>query len=280
MQQTQHINIDHTLNSGQVFLWQKDDESWYGIDGQNIIRLRQEPFEISSLVPTSNYFREDDDFESIKKQLSSDRTVREAMEAFAGLRLIRQDPFQCMVTFIVSSNSNILRIRKNLYEVCRRFGSTVQFDGKVFSLFPEPEQLAEASVNQLLECGMGYRARHVKEAAEAVSSGMLELERLKRLDYYSAKEEIIKVAGVGNKVADCILLFSLEKTDAFPLDTWMLKVLRKYYSTYFEVSSKTITERQYEMLHQRLVSFFGKHCGYAQQFLFKMERDNHQKKWF
>ncbi len=280
MQTIQHINIDDTLNSGQVFLWERNGRFWYGIDGQKIIRVGQNPFEVSSSSPADNYFREDDDYDSIKKELSRDRTVRNAIQAFPSLRLIRQDPFQCLVTFIVSSNSNILRIRNNLGKLCRRFGKKVQFDGKSFCLFPEPKQVAETPVKDLLDCGMGYRAKHVKAAAEAVSSGALELDKLKELDYHSAKDQLIQIAGVGNKVADCILLFSLEKTDAFPIDTWMLKVLRKYYSKQFEISSKTITEKQYDVLHQRLVSYFGEYCGYAQQFLFKMERDINQKKWF
>jgi N-glycosylase/DNA lyase len=90
---------------------------------------------------------------------------------------------------------------------------------------------------------------------------------------------ILTVPGVGNKVADCILLFSLEKTEAFPLDTWMIKILKKYYLEKFEIETKSITEKQYNILHEKIVKYFGPYAGYAQQFLFKMERENYQKKW-
>ncbi len=102
---------------------------------------------------------------------------------------------------------------------------------------------------------------------------------LEKCDYQEAKKNICLIPGVGNKVADCILLFSLNKLEAFPLDTWMIKILEKYYSNEFKIETKTITQKQYEILHEKIVNYFGPYCGYAQQFLFKMERESHNKKW-
>jgi N-glycosylase/DNA lyase len=100
-----------------------------------------------------------------------------------------------------------------------------------------------------------------------------------KCNYQDAKKIILTVPGVGNKVADCILLFSLDKLDAFPLDRWMIRILAKYYPKKFELETKSITEKQYDILHEKIVNYFGPYAGYAQQFLFKMERENYQKKW-
>ena len=126
---------------------------------------------------------------------------------------------------------------------------------------------------------MGYRAPFIKQSAEMVFSKKIDFKYLEKLDYKEAKKNICLIPGVGNKVADCILLFSLNKLEAFPLDTWMIKILEKYYSNEFKIETKTITQKQYEILHEKIVNYFGPYCGYAQQFLFKMERESHNKKW-
>ena len=124
-----------------------------------------------------------------------------------------------------------------------------------------------------------YRAPFIKDAAKMVTLKKVNFEYLKNSDYNEAKRNLRLIPGVGNKVADCIMLFSLNKLDAFPLDTWMIKILEKYYSNEFQIETKTITEKQYEILHKKIVDYFGPYCGYAQQFLFKMERENYEKKW-
>ena len=146
-------------------------------------------------------------------------------------------------------------------------------------MFPDPKKIATAKIYELQSCGLGYRTKAVKQAAEAVVLGEINFDFLKKSDYHVAKESLLKVFGIGNKVADCILLFSLEKMDSFPLDRWMLRVLQKYYSDKFELNMKTLTEKRYENLHNEIVKYFGPYAGYSQQFLFKMERELNQKKW-
>jgi len=107
----------------------------------------------------------------------------------------------------------------------------------------------------------------------------INFEYLKKCDYQEAKKNICLVPGIGNKVADCVMLFSLNKLESFPLDTWMIKILEKYYSKEFKIETKTITQKQYELLHEKIVNYFGPYCGYAQQYLFKMEREKNDKKW-
>lgn len=280
MRNSDCINIGHCINSGQVFLWEKDDKTWYGINGCDVLAVNEKTHKIISYTKKSrNIFREDDDSKKIFQSITKDKVVKSAVKRFPGLRLLRQDPFQCYISFIVSSNSSIQNIRHMLRLLCKKFGNKVRFEGKGFFLFPEPTKLAKARTNDLLDCGLGYRAKAVKRAATTVILGEIDFDFLKKVDYTTAKESLVKIYGIGDKVADCIMLFSLEKLDAFPIDRWMLRVLQKYYSKKFQLLGKTLTEKRYEQLHQEIINHFGPYAGYSQQFLFKMERDLNQKKW-
>ena len=273
------INLDYTINSGQVFLWKKIKKKWYGINGNDILVLENTKKLKKNMKNVDYFFRLDDDFEKIAYELKKDIFVRNALEMFPGLRLVRQDPFQCYISFIVSSNSNIPNIKSRLENLCKMFGMKKIVDDEEFFLFPDPSTLANASIRDIKKCGLGYRAKAVKSASLSVLNGETDFDFLKELDYHTAKKELLKVFGIGSKVADCILLFSLEKLEAFPLDRWMLRILQKYYSKEFQFSTKTITEKTYEQLHENAVEHFGSYAGYAQQFLFKMERDVNKKKW-
>ena len=273
------IDIDNSINSGQVFLWKKIKKNWYGIDGQNILKINQGG-KIESIQNTkTDFFRKNDDIQKIIKSISKDKTVKKAISQYEGLRLFNQDPFQCMISFIISSNSNIQKIKNSLEKISKKFGTKLVVQNEEFYLFPRPEKIAKASINEIKTCGVGYRAPFIKEAAKMVTSKKINFEYLKNSDYNETKRNLRLIPGVGNKVADCIMLFSLNKLDAFPLDTWMIKILEKYYSNEFKIETKTITQKQYEILHEKIVNYFGPYCGYAQQFLFKMERESHNKKW-
>ena len=275
----QEINVESTINSGQVFIWNKIGRKWYGVDGENILVIDEKTTKFSKNQKEFIFFRENDNFEEIFSYLKKDKIVKKALNIFPGLRLLQQDPFQCYISFIVSSNSNIPNIKSRLQNLCRTFGRRKIVDGREFFLFPEPSDLANASVLDIKKCGLGYRAKAVKTASLSVLDGKIDFDFLKKIDYHTAKEELTKVFGIGNKVADCILLFSLEKLEAFPLDRWMLRILQKYYSKEFQISTKTLTEKTYDQLHENIVEHFGSYAGYAQQFLFKMERDIYKKKW-
>jgi len=271
------INIDDTINSGQVFLWKKIDSKWYGVDGKKILIL-EDKLDVKS-KNIHNFFRFDDDFQGIKKQLSKDKVMKKAINNFPGMRILRQDPFQCYISFIVSSNSNIPNIQTRLQKLSQKFGEKKIVDKNEFFLFPEPEKLANASINEIAKCGLGYRTKYVKKAAIAVNKGTIDFPSLKKQDYQEARDSLCQVFGIGKKVADCILLFSLDKLEAVPLDRWVLRILQKYYSKEFQISTKTITEKTYDELHNKIVDHFGEYAGYGQQFLFKNERDSFAKKW-
>jgi len=280
MNKFSEINLDYSINSGQVFLWEKYDNNWYGINGSDILAIYPESNKIRSLSKKPiDIFRQDDDSAQIIQSITKDKIVKNAVKRFPGLRLLRQDPFQCYISFIVSSNSNIQKIRLVLQNLCKKFGTKIRFDGREFFLFPEARELARAERSDLMATGMGYRTKSVKEASIAVTSGEIDFDYLKKTNYQTTKESLVKIYGIGNKIADCIMLFSLEKLDAFPLDRWMIRVLQKYYLDKFSITSKTISEKAYEELHNKIVKYFGPYAGYSQQFLFKMERELYEKKW-
>ena len=275
-----HVNVRDTINSGQIFLWENYKDVWFVINGQNVIVMRQNPSEILKLSDeTKKFFRNDDDFKEIVRSISRDKIVKNAVKHYPGLRITRQDPFQCCISFIVSANSNIPNIRMRLQKLCRKFGAKTYGEKREFFVFPTPQILARATMSDLLGCGLGYRAKYVKSASHAVVSEEIDFDYLKKTKYQIAKESLLKIPGIGGKVADCILLFSLEKLDAFPLDTWMTKIMQKYYSNEFSLGKNTITKKRYERIHQEVIDYFGNFAGYSQQFLFKMERDLNEKKW-
>jgi N-glycosylase/DNA lyase len=141
------------------------------------------------------------------------------------------------------------------------------------------EELASATNTELLSCGLGYRAKFVKKAALAIMQNQIDFDFLKKTNYHVAKTSLLAVDGIGNKVADCILLFSLEKLDAFPLDRWTIRSIQNYYPEKFSFEGKTLTDKKYQTLHEQLVEYFGPYAGYCQQFLFKLIRESNQKKW-
>ena len=273
------INIDNSINSGQVFLWEKNGTDWYGINGQDILKINKNGVIKSILNSKTNFFKKNDNMQEIIKSISKDETVKKSVKQYEGLRIFKQDPFQCMISFIISSNSNIQKIKNSLEKISKKFGKKVKIQNKEFFLFPKPEKLANASIEEIKKCGVGYRAPFIKQASKMIVLKKINFKYLEKCDYQEAKKNICVIPGVGNKVADCILLFSLNKLEAFPLDTWMIKILEKYYSNQFNIETKTITEKQYQILHEKIVNYFGPYCGYAQQFLFKMERENYNKKW-
>lgn len=279
MQENCAINVENSINSGQVFLWKKNRDYWYGINGQDVFRIDKNGIIKSYQNLKTDFFRKNDKLDDIIKSISKDKTVRKAVKKYLGLRILKQDPFQCLISFIISSNSNIQKIKTSLENISRKFGTKIEFENQKFFLFPKPEKLSKASINEIRNCGVGYRAKFIKEAANMIFSKEIDLESLKKSNYFETKKSICSIPGVGNKVADCIMLFSLNKLEAFPLDRWMIRILEKYYFNEFHLETKTITEKQYEILHEKIVNHFGPYAGYAQQFLFKMERDNYQKKW-
>ena len=182
------VNLDDTINSGQLFLWRKINSEWYGVDGKRILILRDE-LDVENKV-IHNFFRFNDDFQNIKKRLSKDKVLKKAIESFPGMRILRQNPFQCYISFIISSNSNIPNIQTRLQRLCDKFGEKRIKNGQVFFLFPEPEKLANASISDIAKCGLGYRSKYVKKAAISVNDGTIDFKSLKKQSYQDSRDEL------------------------------------------------------------------------------------------
>ncbi len=257
------INLTLTLESGQIFLY-KNDKDWYIVNGSDIIIISNDlkVFKSYNNVTLEYLFRLDDNIEFINKSINKDEIINYAINRLNGLRIIRQDPFQCLISFICSTNANIPKIRYMLNNILK-FGKKIEWEGMIFRLFPKPKILANVSINELVSCGLGYRAKYVKEASYIINND-LDLEALKYIGYERAKETLMSIKGIGNKVADCILLFALEYLDAFPIDRWIFKILKQYY----KINEERLTDKAYNNISIVMRSYFGRYAGYAQQYLY------------
>lgn len=288
------FDLGHTLDSGQSFRWASRGEWWYGVILGSAIKVRQE--EASLVCETASerltphlvheFFRLDDSLERIYSRIMKDDHVTEAIQRFYGLRLINQDVWECLASFVIATNTNIPRIKLMIANLCERFGEKASFEGNSYALFPTAPTLAEASLDDLTGCGLGYRARFVRSVAQKVSSGSVDLEELRLLDYERARDLLTErilgektLLGIGRKAADCVLLFSCGKDSSFPIDVWMARVLSRYYPRLFDratarrlashVSHLTrLSGGEYEKISAAMRGYFGEYAGYAQQYLF------------
>lgn len=281
------FSLDHTLSCGQTFRWEKRGVWWTGVADQTVFRIRQvkDTLEFNSSTNTAatdflrRYFRLDDDLPVVYSKIMKDENAYEAVKKFRGLRLVRQEPWECTVSYLCAQNKNIPAIKQMILNLCKRFGDPVKFDGEEFYTFPKPEVLAKASLKDLRLCKLGYRAENVLKTAKLVSKGDFDLEALKVTPYERAKEELLTLPGVGPKVADCILLFSLDKLEAFPIDVWMKRIILEYYSKYFDPefvkkmkAKKGLSPRDYQTMYAFGREYFGEYLGYAQEYLYHHKR--------
>lgn len=285
---TTPFSLDHTLSCGQVFRWKKLEDCWYGVVGGEVMKLKQvdgrslEVQTTKNSVPESfirGYFRLDDDLPFILKEIDKDEHIRRAIKRFYGLRLIRQDPWECLISFLCATYASIPRIEQMVEGLSKKLGYSIDMDNQTFYSFPEPEALSRADLADLKSCGLGFRAKYVKNTSTRIYTGEVVLEELKSLDYVEAKGYLTALDGVGDKVADCVLLFSLDKLDTLPVDVWMKRVLLGLYPEHFNPSFITIvynkgslTHREYETLRSFAREYYGEYVGYAQEYLYHQAR--------
>jgi len=286
------FNPEISINSGQMFLWEKYKNSWYGTYANYILKfsITKDEVEFCSTPKFDNWehfiFRLDDDIQNIFSNFSNDIILLKLLKRYTGLRLIRQDPHQCMISFACSSNTNISMIRRMLKNLSMKFGIKTRIDNKIFFTFPTMKNLYKASINELCSCSVGYRAKTIKSIAEKIVTGSLTIDELDRSKYDDARKTLTSIYGIGNKIADCILLFSLEKTEAFPIDVWMGRAIFMYYKRLihnrkvtFMNGNKNLSDDQYSILSEIMRNHFGKYGGYAQQYLFYHIRNMKKRKW-
>jgi N-glycosylase/DNA lyase len=277
------FNLEVTLCCGQVFRWGKKGDWWYGVVEEKPLKVRQTETELEFAGADQTlllyYFSLDQDLERISSEIGRDKHIRRALSKFWGLRLIRQEPWECLISYICATYKNIPAIRRIILNLSRKFGEKKFLDGCEFFTFPTPKALAFAEENSLARCGLGYRAKYVLATSKRIFENDFELENLRKLPYEQAKKQLCQLAGVGPKVADCVLLFSLGKTEAFPVDRWVKRVILHHYAQQLppEVlhkleEGKELTNSGYAKLNAFGRKYFGEYAGYAQEYLYHYER--------
>jgi N-glycosylase/DNA lyase len=275
--------LDVTLCCGQVFRWDRVGEWWYGGARDEVFKVRQVggKFEYANVNESfvTHYFGLDEDLQKIVNTINRDAHIRKATREFWGLRLIRQDPWECLISYICATYKSIPAIKHMLNNMAKKLGKKVLYDGQEFHTFPTCEKLAAATEKDLWDCGLGYRARYVLETSKQIRKDQIDLEDLKKAPYAEAKKVLMEFPGVGAKVADCVLLFSLEKTEAFPVDVWVKRVILNHYGDKLQdglaqklEAKQGLSNGDYERLNAWGRSYFGKHAGYAQEYLYHFER--------
>ena len=274
------FDLAMTLNSGQVFHWQKAGNGFIGAIGNNPLYVEQrgqvlnargtgeelDGFKPSSLPQlVSNYFALDHPLAQICASFPANPIMTAARDFCRGLRIIRQPKWECLATFICSSMKQVAHIRQISAALRNRFGDQREIGGCVLHTFPSAQQIARASEKQLRECALGYRARNLRATAQVVSSGQCNLEAWSALPDAELREHLCALPGVGAKIVNCVMLFAYDRLRAFPIDVWIERVLRQHYFA----RRKKMTARQ---LREFCETYFGEHAGYAQQYLFHHAR--------
>jgi N-glycosylase/DNA lyase len=280
------FDLAMTLNSGQVFHWEKYGSGFAGAIGKNAIYVEQRgdilkvrfgerpkpPWQARALPQiVANYFALDHPLEEICASFPRDPVMDAARDSCRGLRIIRQPKWECLATFICSSMKQVAHIRQISRALRQRFGERKQIGGQEVFLFPSPDRLARTTESELRKCGLGYRAKNLLATAKRVASGAADLDSWSALSERQLREQLCELPGVGMKVANCVMLFAYERVAAFPIDVWIERVLRERYF----VRGRKVTPRA---MAEFVANYFGARGGYAQQYLFHHARMTGKRK--
>jgi N-glycosylase/DNA lyase len=284
------FDLAKTLDSGQVFHWEKVGDGFAGTIGEraiyieqrgDVLQVRVGEGELDCLKPSScggakgaarvvggsvaHYFALDHPLAEICASFPNDRIMIAARNFCRGLRIIRQPKWECLATFICSSMKQVAHIRQISKALRERFGVARKIDNYVVHTFPSAARLARSSERELRKCALGYRAKNLLATARLVSSGVIDLEASSALSDVDLRKKLCRLPGVGAKIANCVMLFAYERLRAFPIDVWIERVLRE---KYFPRTKKVTAQR----LREFCETYFGEHGGYAQQYLFHHAR--------
>lgn len=270
IQNATDFSLKYTLESGQSFRWNRIDNAYYGVVEERILKIFQEGTTLCVESSTDedearfvsylrHYLDIGRDVPKILAEVNNDAYMHRAIEKLWGMRILNQELWETVASFILSQNNNVPRIRGIIRRLSERFGEHLTLAGYVDYSFPSPDTLATATDEELLACGTGYRSNYLRDTAQAVVSGELPLTSMKQMPYFEAKQELMRRNGIGEKVADCICLFSLGHLAALPIDVWIKRIFETLYLR------RRATHREIrEFAH----SYFGDGVGYAQQYLF------------
>lgn len=270
------FKLSDIFDCGQCFRWNcREDGSYLGVAFGHALKILQEGNTVTFFNTSRedfddiwyDYFDLDRDYAGIRKKLAGDANLAGAFEFGSGIRLLRQQLWECVVSFIISASNNIPRIKKIVELFCENFGEEITYMGDKFYTFPTPERTAELSLEDLKVIRAGFRDKYILDAAQKfLSDPQFNMEYLLKADTAEAKKVLLRINGVGSKVADCVLLFGLGKYDSFPIDVWMKRIMEY---CYFEQSEQDI-----KAIAAFAAEHFGELSGFAQQYLFFYAREN------
>ena len=258
------FDISQTLDCGQCFRFELVDGYWQGISCSRFARFLQPSPDVLEIYADDadieywiSFLSLDTDYSSVKSDIASKfggQTILSAMECGSGIRILRQHPWETLISFIISQNNNIPRIKKIVESLCREFGEPIKCGENVYYAFPTPKALFDAGEEAIFALKTGFRARYIYDAASRVVDGRLDIDALCKMDSDSLNEALLEICGVGPKVAACVSLFGFGHTEAFPIDVWVKRIMQKYYPDGLDIKS------------------LGQYAGVAQQYLFYYER--------
>lgn len=271
------FNLSHIFECGQCFRWKKqEDGSFVGVAKGRVLKLFEKNGKVTVLNTSKREFEEiwedyfdlKTDYAAYQKRLSADPILKTAIGAGSGIRILRQDTFEALISFIISASNNIPRIMKIVDSLCRLYGDEIVYCGEKFYSFPSPEKLRGVTEEDLAPIRAGFRAKYIVDAVNKVLSGETELDRLSEMTALEAQKYLMRINGVGPKVADCVLIFGAGRLDVFPVDTWIDKAMKTLYP---KACAGVKVRRAGENL-------FGDICGLAQQYIFYYARENKLQK--
>ena len=268
------FKLSHIFECGQCFRWNRlEDNSFLGVASGKILKISQDNetiiFHNTSMSDFHNiwypYFDFDTDYGAIKVQLGNDEILKTAIPFGSGIRILKQDLWETVVSFIISASNNIPRIKKIVELLCENFGDKKTSIYGDFYTFPDYMTISKLSLSDLSVIRAGFRDKYILDAACKFASGEISYKSLQEADTISAKNILMSINGIGNKVSDCILLFGLSKTDSFPVDVWVKRIMETLYF------NKPATPAEIESF---ATDKFGSLRGLAQQYLFFYAREN------
>lgn len=270
----------HIFECGQCFRWNVEaDGSYTGIFRNNVVNVKKDGDNVifrgicenDIEVECREYFDLDTDYTKIKNILSNvDDNLKKSIQYGEGIRILKQDLWETIISFIISANNNIPRIKGIIERLSQKYGDEIVFDGIRYYTFPTPEELSRATVEDLRGLGLGFRDKRVYETTKLILSKQIDLDKLKEITNSNIlREELNKFPGVGDKVADCIMLFSMKRFDVFPVDVWVRRVMNELYIKNEDESKVNKTQIR-NLAEQK----YGNLAGIAQQYLFYWKREN------
>ena len=264
----------HIFECGQCFRWvRQPDNSFTGVVRGKVANISYQDGTLviknSSLKDFQDIWFEyldlGRDYGEIKALLDKDEHMKKAIEYGYGIRILKQDLWEVLISFIISANNRIPMIMKTVAAMSKLYGDEIQYDGMAYYSFPGADKLFEAGIEELEACRGGFRCKYILNTARMVKNGEVRLEELEGMDTGKAREELMKFPGVGPKVADCVLLYSGTKQDVFPTDVWVKRVMEELYFK---------REASFKEIQDFASSYFGDLAGFAQQYLFYYAREN------